>query len=391
MQSIVIDKPYRFVPPFKGRLIPRFLQAFLRPFLRRWCGIEAVECQGLHHLRSSLAAGHGVLLAPNHCRPCDPMVVNETCRQAGTVPFTMASWHVFMQGWLQGKIARLAGAFSVYREGMDRQALAAAAEILVDGRRPLVLFPEGVVTRHNDTLNPMMEGTAFIARTAAKKRAESGKSVVVHPVAIRYFFHGDINQAAGNVLSDIEARLTWRPKHGVDLVQRIYQVGEALLCLKEVEYTGRSQPGTIPERIQRLIDLLLVPLEQEWLKGLRDSNTVARAKKLRMAILPDLVHGDITEAERQRRWVQLADIYLAQQMSHYLPNYLLSKPTPERILETVERFEEDLTDACRVHRPMSARVTVGSAIAVSPARERGAAEDPLMAALEQQLAGLLAA
>jgi 1-acyl-sn-glycerol-3-phosphate acyltransferase len=389
MQSIVIDKPYRFVAPYKGRLIPKLLQWFVRPFLRRFQGIEEVTCAGLEHLRASLQAGHGVLLAPNHCRPCDPIVVNEMCRQAGTVPCTMASWHVFMQGRLQALVARYAGAFSVYREGMDRQALAAATEILVEGRRPLVLFPEGVVTRHNDSLSPMMEGTAFIARSAAKKRAEAGKSVVVHPAAIRYRFHGKIEQAADSVLADIETRLTWRPKRNQDLVARIYQVGEALLSLKEVEYTGRSQPGSIPERINRLIDTLLVPLEQEWLKGLKDGNTVARAKKLRIAILPDMVHGDIGEAERERRWAQLADIYLAQQMSHYLPDYLKSNPTPERILETVERFEEDLTDKCRVHRPMTAQVTVGPAILVSAARDRGSAEDPVMSALERQLCELL--
>ena len=62
------------------------------------------------------------------------------------------------------------GAFSVYREGVDRQAINTAVDILVEGKRPLVIFAEGAISRHNDELMPLMDGTAFIARTAAKRR-----------------------------------------------------------------------------------------------------------------------------------------------------------------------------------------------------------------------------
>ena len=59
------------------------------------------------------------------------------------------------------------------------------------------------------------------------------------------------------------------------------------------------------------------------------------------------------------------------------------------MLETVERFEEDLTDKCRVYRPMTVTVEVGDAIPVPPNRERGAAEDPVMANFERQLRQML--
>jgi 1-acyl-sn-glycerol-3-phosphate acyltransferase len=391
MHPVVVEKPYRHYPPYHGRLWPRFIQHFVRRRLRKDFGIVGVECRGLDRLRESMAAGHGVLLAPNHCRPSDPFVVNEVCRQAGTIPQIMASWHLFAPGGFRAFLLRRAGAFSVYREGMDRQALSAAVDILDQARRPLVIFPEGVITRHNDCLNSMMDGTSFVARSGAKKRAErkpEGK-VVLHPVAIRYQFRGDINLALHPVLDDIERRLCWTPKRHLDLPDRIYRVGESLLCLKEMEYIGQPQSGTIPERLTRLIDHLLVPLEQEWVKGQRDETTVGRVKKLRSAILPDMIKGDITEAERQRRWKHLTDMYFAQQVSHYPPDYVKTKPTPERLLETVERFEEDMTDTTRVHSPITASVEVGEAIAVSPARERGAAEDPLIAALEEKLHQML--
>jgi hypothetical protein len=58
-------------------------------------------------------------------------------------------------------------------------------------------------------------------------------------------------------------------------------------------------------------------------------------------------------------------------------------------LETVERFEEDLTDTARVHRPLECVIQVGEAIEVSPERDRVAKTDPLLAAIREQLQGML--
>jgi hypothetical protein len=163
-----------------------------------------------------------------------------------------------------------------------------------------------------------------------------------------------------------------------------------LLALKEIEYFGAAQPGSIEVRLQALIDRLLVPLETEWVKGRREKEIVGRVKLLRVAIVPEMINGGLGEAELQRRWQHLADMYLAQQLSFYPPDYLDQDPTPERILETVERFEEDMTDKARVHLPMRAVIEVGTAIEVTPERTRGADGDPLMVAIREQLESMLA-
>jgi 1-acyl-sn-glycerol-3-phosphate acyltransferase len=392
MHSVVFDQPYTFVPPYRGRLWPWILQRMARRRLAKDYGVESFEYSGLEHLRGSLAAGHGIIIAPNHCRPADPMVISEMCRQVGARPYTMASWHLFMASRLQTFILRRVGAFSVYREGMDRQALQAAVGILDEGQRPLVLFPEGVITRTNDRILAMMDGLSFIGRTAAKKRAARQQQVVVHPVALRYRFHGDVSESLNEALDDIENRLSWRPKRDGSLVDRIYRVGKALLWLKEIEYFGSPQTGEIGERVQRLIDGILVPMEQEWLgghAGVKDRTVVGRVKQLRIAILREMIDGDLSEEEQSRRWGQLADMYLAQQLGHYPPDYIQSSPTDERMLETVEKFEEDLTDQCRVYRPMSVTVQVGEPIVVAEKRVRGQSEDPLMSQLERELHRML--
>ena len=393
VHNVVIAKPYRFVPPQRGKLWWHLFRPILPRYLRRTAGIVQVESRHVDRLRESIAAGHGVMLAPNHCRPCDPMVLGPLSYEIGRPFYVVASWHVFNQHWLQTFLLPRLGVFSIYREGSDREALKTAMQVTAEAERPLVIFPEGVISRHNDKLNHLMEGTALMARGAAKQRAAANPAgkVVVHPLAIRYYFEGDIATAVPPVLRDIEHRLTWHPHDQLPVVDRIAKIGGALLALKEIEYFGAAQAGPIGERLQGLIDRILVPLENEWVKGRREKQIVGRVKLLRIAIVPEMAAGGLTETEMQRRWRHLGDMYLAQQLSCYPPEYLAEDPTPERILETVERFEEDMTDVARIHRPMRAVIEVGEAIEVSPERARGADTDPLMTSIREQLETMLAA
>jgi len=393
MQNVVVARPYRFVPPRDGALVPGLLRLWLPHYLRVGHGVVEVACRGVERLRASRAAGHGVMLAPNHCRPCDPMVLGVLAGQAGSLLYIMASWHLFAESRFRAWLLPRAGVFSIHREGLDREALKCAVRILVEGRRPLVVFPEGVISRHNDRLNHLMEGTALMARTAARQRAAAAAPgrVVIHPVAIRYLFDGGLADAVDPVLEAIERRLAWRPQRELPTLERVLKVGSAMLALKEIEYLGEPQPGGIAERTKRLIDRLLRPVEDEWLGGRHDEDVIQRVKLLRTAIVPDLVGGELPAAEQERRWRHLADVYLAQQVSCYPAGYFTPAPTPERILETVERFEEDMTDVASVHAPIRAVVEVGEAIEVEPGRRREEEGDPLMALLRERLTAMLAA
>lgn len=387
--NVVSDKPYVPVPPYHGTLWPRALNLVIPRFLRRYYRTAKVDIVNADKLRASLAAGHGILLTPNHCRDEDPFIISSLARDVGHPFFVVASAHLFMQHKLQSFLLRRAGAFSIYREGMDKQAVQTSIEILESAERPLVIFPEGHISRTNDRLTPMLEGTALIARQAAKKRAKDGKKVVVHPIAIRYAFPFDVEAAAAKMLDEIEQRLTWRPSRTLPLHQRFEKVGAGLLALKELQYLGHTQDGTIADRIAKLIDAILKPLESEWANSNADGHPVARVKRLRSAILPDMIKGDLSEPEKARRWQLLEDANLAQQLYHYPPDYVTDGCPKGRILETVERFEEDLTDKVSLHGPTEAKVTVGDPIEVTTARESRGDADPLMAGIESQLRTML--
>lgn len=393
MQNIIVEKPYRFLPPMTSGGWPTFLQAIRLPywFLRWQEGVIDHEIRGLEHLQASLAAGHSILITPNHPRTADPVALGFLSRAAHCHLYAMASWHLFQSGSWHSFIIRAMGAFSVNREGVDRQAINLAIDLLAEGKRPLVIFPEGATSRTADHLHALLDGVAFIARAAAKKRGKAtppGK-VVVHPIALKYLFRGDLRQVADDVLTSIETRLSWQPQRQLDLLSRVAKVAQGLLSLKEIEYFGQTQTGTLAERLQKLIDRLLRPIEERWLGAPQQGLTVPRVRTLRTKILPDMVAGKVDAAERQRRWRDLSDLYLAQQLSSYPPEYLTSKPSVDRVLETIEKFEEDLTDKARLHGNLKVILQVGEAIEVSPERDRKAPVDPLMVQIQQALQGMM--
>lgn len=395
MESVVSDKPYTFTPPKNSRFWPWFVSTWLHFYLKAAWGLEKVDFTGLDHIRASLEAGHGILLAPNHCRLSDPMALGSLVRALKQPYYIMGSAHAFRESRLQSWLLPRIGAFSINREGTDREALKTAVDILAKAERPLVVFPEGVITRTNDRLITLQDGVSFLARSAAKQRAAAdppGK-VVIHPLALRYRFLGDVEKTLAAVLDRMEARLSWQAQHGTPLRERVVRIGHALLALKEIEYLGAARTGPAPERLAALMDSVLLPLEAQWLgpraAAAAQDTVVMRVKNLRKALLPDLVSGGLNEEERAQRWKNLFDLEVAQQMFHFPPDYLGEHPTPERLIETVERYEEAFGQAPTIHRPMQLTIHAGPAIEVSPTRDKRAPSDPVMDQLAASLRSLL--
>ena len=392
MQDIIVEKPYRFIDPLRGNLFPSLIQSFrlCDRYLAKYEGVKSYEVRGAEVLQESMRQRNGIVLAPNHCRYADPLAIGWLARQAKTHVYAMASWHLFQQSRFQSFAMRAMGGFSVFREGLDRKSLETAIEILVEAKRPLIVFPEGTVFRTNDLLQPMLDGVAFLARSAARRRhKQDGGRVVIHPVAIKYLFQGDLQQTVEPVLRAIEHRLTWEPHRDSSLLNRISRIGEALLSLKEIEHIGKAQEGSIHQRQMRLIDHLLKPLEEKWLGAQQSLPLIGRVKQLRMKIVPELIEHPVTKQRRAEIWRDLSAIYLSQQLGSYPPNYLRLPTTVTCVLETVERIDEDLHDHARIHWPLHAILEVGPAIEVDIGKPPRAGEDPLMCQLRDTLQSML--
>lgn len=392
MQEIIVEKPYEFVPPHRGDWVPYFIKKLRLAdlYLNYFEGVTSSEVRHLERLQASLSANHGILLAPNHCRYADPLALSPIAVQTGRYLYSMASWHLFNQGRLQAFAIRMVGGFSMNREGVDRASLETAQEILTQAKRPLVVFPEGTVFHTNDRLQPLLDGVSFLTRSAARRREKLGLGkVVIHPVAIKYLYRGDLIATIMPVIKSLEERLTWHePCSELTILERIHRIGEGLLSLKEVQYLGRAQTGNLAERKQILIQRLLDPLDEAVMGSIQQESLVPRIKQLRSRLVPKLTEGQLPPAEKQKIWKQLSEIYVAQQIEAYPEGYL-DEPTETRVLETVERLDEDVHDHARTHRPLHCILEVGEAIEVEPTKPPKGQRDPIMQQLELSLSGML--
>jgi 1-acyl-sn-glycerol-3-phosphate acyltransferase len=363
MASMAMDKSHHFFPPYPWNFFPKVLSFVVPLYLHRKHGIVDFEFWGLENLKQSLSLNCSVLLTPNHCSEADPLVMAWLSHVVGKPFYYMASRHLFMEGQLQAFVLQAFGAFSVFREGADKAAVKTAIGILVEGKRPLVVFPEGFVARPNDRVRPFLDGVSLIVQLAGKERAKQfpDKPLKIHPIAIRYKLLSDPTPSLHETLDEIEQKFIWK-KREMPLRERILKVGEALLTLKELEYFNEAKSGDVSKRLDNLINHLLEKLEVKWLKGKKHVKFFENINALRHAVLEKLLRDDITPEEKKECLDDLDEIELVVQLSCYPADYLGENPSLERMTEIVEQFEADTTGKSRVHAKWKAIVKVGTGI-----------------------------
>src|SRR5690606_13502336 len=91
--------------------------------LRRQQRITRVEAVGAKRLKEALAAGAGVLIAPNHSAHYDSAALYIAADRVDVPLHFMTAWQVFaMSSRFERCAMQRLGCFSVDREAVDRQA-----------------------------------------------------------------------------------------------------------------------------------------------------------------------------------------------------------------------------------------------------------------------------
>jgi 1-acyl-sn-glycerol-3-phosphate acyltransferase len=390
------------MPGFWAPKPSRFWNAMLAPLRRYYLGsyykISSVNVRGQEHL-SCIKPGDGAMVAPNHSHDSDPHVMMDVGHRMGRQLYFMAAWQVFLahhgiDGWVMQRF----GAFSVDREGCDRRAMRQASELLTTGQW-LVVFPEGEIYHTNERLTPLREGVAFMAVTAQRDLEKAGgrKKVWVVPTCIRYKYDQDITPRLQEAVAAMERRFLLPVALGEPLPQRIVRLGEVLLTIKEKQVLGQGQSGELAARLRTLIDTLLGRLEGKFFEKSNASESVpVRVKTLRRSVLEAIGGGEGKNTEGKtvvspEHQAALDDLHLVLQLYSYPGDYVSSKPTVERMAETIEKFEEDLDGVAAPKGSRSATVTFGPPIDVAPfiASRPRAASMELTGKLEESIRGLM--
>jgi 1-acyl-sn-glycerol-3-phosphate acyltransferase len=385
-----------FWPPKANRAWRILLEPLRRHYLHNYFGISKVVIHRASDWGNQIKPDDGVLLAPNHSHDSDPHVMMEAGRQLNHQLYFMAAWQVFLDHHgLDGFVMQRMGAFSVDREGCDRRAMKQAIELLTTGRW-LVVFPEGEIYHTNERLTPLREGVAFMTVSAQRdlEKEKSDRQVWVVPVSIRYQYDDDIMPKLEDATAEIERRFLLRRKPGATLPQRMIALGEVLLTIKEKEQLGKSMEGAddLRTRLSRLIHHVLSRHENQEFHKVRDEESVpVRVKNLRRHFIDRMFDAECSDDEKRHTDSALADLHLVLQLYSYPGDYIAADPTPERMAETLDKFEEDLGGVAKIKGKRTAYVTLGEPLDVkrhTTGRARAAATE-LTARIEESITGLL--
>lgn len=255
----------------------------------------------------------------------------------------MAARECFEKNQLTAFLLKRSGAFSVDREGTDISAIKTAIQVLQQGKHPLVIFPEGEIYHHHETLDPLNEGVATIFLRAADK-LPAQRSLYLVPTAMRYTCASSVTDTFGKRLDALEQRITWKPRPELNVIERIYRLGAGLIAIKEIEFLGQAQQGTLPARIESLRNRLVETLETKH-RGTPQSGTIPeRVKALRQQIRKELTGNNpsLTAKQREALYDDLDTLFVAVQLYSYPGQYLKEEASIHRVAETLLKLEEDV-------------------------------------------------
>lgn len=339
------DLPYRFVPPKPSPVLISLAQLVIGkialPGKRHL--ISDLEIRGEDTFRQSCGKDAHLLLLPNHSTHSDPEVMSEVTRRLGIRPSFMAAYDVFARGRVQAWIMQRTGAFSVDREGSDRKSMKCATNVLVEGRYPLIVFPEGNVYFCNDQVAPFAEGSSYIAMSAQKKLGMNNPVYVV-PVSMKFTYLEDVRDHLRSSIRKIARRFETELDAEAEFGRELSRISTTALqrFLRQRGYSSSRKTESVDEQINNAAEQIIASLEEKIeISSKAESSLTDRIRRVRAAI-----HGIRIDPGREvdhpaaALWADEA--MLALRILGYKGGYMASNPTLDRVAETVARLQEDV-------------------------------------------------
>ncbi|MEM8721535.1 MAG: 1-acyl-sn-glycerol-3-phosphate acyltransferase [Cyanobacteria bacterium P01_G01_bin.39] len=279
----------------------------------------------------------------------------------------MTIWAGKWLGWVFAKI----GGVPVHRgRALDLQAIKLLRELLVKGKFPLVVAPEGATNGHSEVVSPLEPGVAQLAFWNVEDLAKANRveEVIVLPINIQYHYPNPQWSKLDRLLNQLEADCGLPQSVTKDVrsesptevfYSRLLRLGEYLLSELEQFYRGfyhcqlpnltqdlATTEDALTLRLQQLLDVSLQVGESYF--GLKSTgNIIERCRRLEEAgwnyiyrhdqqdlqnlspVQKGLADWIAAEADLRLLHMRLAESFVAVQA-----DYIRQKPSFERFAET---------------------------------------------------------
>lgn len=384
-------RSFAFRPPKNNRATTWVARHLISPLLMRpLTGIARIEVGEGDLKRLKDLTGRRVILTPNHSEENEPFILIHLSNLLGHDFNYLTAKEVFESypgfAWFfQGL-----GAYSIVRGVPDLSSFRMTRKLLVEGKRWLVIFPEGVAVGLGDTVMPFQPGVVRLALSAQEELAKLDPSapVLFVPLAIKYLYLKEMAGPMERALCRLEKKVGLEAG-GPDRIQvRLARIGEAVINRNEQAH-GLRLPGMgMNQRMSHLREVLTGRVAAALGISLsEDEPLIQRLRGLQNRIeeaLERAQSGDNDCRTEKPDRKQLKELQrTVMQVRNFVAldtAYIEEKPTVERLFDVLGLLEVEVFGKRRFRGPRKAVVRVGKPVSLLDYRERFRKERDVVAA-----------
>jgi hypothetical protein len=199
-----------FKPPKNNRFFEWLGRTGL-PWVLWWNNYEGISVSQADLDRIKALGNSRVIICSNHSHRHDPIFLFALASILKEQFNFIAAREIF-DWWpfgMHGYCIQRVGAYSITRGTVDRASLSMSKQLIREGKRKLVVFPECEISGSDDRLLPIEPGLAglFLKSMEAVKQQYPEEPVYVLPVGLKYKYTQDITPALRNSLTRLENEL----------------------------------------------------------------------------------------------------------------------------------------------------------------------------------------
>jgi len=368
-------RPFTFYPPLNSRWVTRLAQRLVLGDMRRKSKVTEVEVVGDGLARLERLRGERCLVTPSHCGGFEPHVLMYLSKLLGTEFNYLAALELFEQSRVQRWMLQRLGVYSILRGTVDRPSFAMTRQLLADGKRWLVIFPEGESIMQGSTVMPFQQGVFQLAFKAYEDalKADADASLFCIPMAIKYVYRQDMHGEIDTSLARLEVSLAIAADTSVaSRYARMRRAAEAILAANERAHQVQpSKSAALGERIDGLKLKVVARMENQLDVTPRPEETLLdRVRALFNAVDRIVFEGAaasdyeqrLSAERRQAARDMYDDLWRLLRFVAIYDGYVRESMTVERFLDVLGLMESEVFGERRMWGPRRALVEVGEPI-----------------------------
>jgi 1-acyl-sn-glycerol-3-phosphate acyltransferase len=368
-----------FRPPLDSPALIGFTKMLMPLILKyhlKGLKVEIVS-DGLQRFKA--LQGKRVVICPNHPNHHDPEVMFAFSGMVDESFNFLAAREIFdynngRNGWCLQRV----GVYSVVRGAVDRESFKMTKSLIAAGKKKLVIYPEGEISRQNDTLMPLEQGVAQMAFWALDEvhKTMPEETVYLLPIGVKYTYRENIKGAIEESLTKLEEHMgVKRAPEVVSPYARLRGVAEKLLSSLEKEYDHKSaKDASFNERIDSLRSFILKTIANFMQLQLSEKDTQLDWIRVVRNALDDFIYADDDDLSDYERKIHdekaskirgfYRDLNRVVNFIAIYDGYLRDHLTQERFSDVLDRFESEVFGSSSIKGARTVMIDVGRPISL---------------------------